>query len=175
LQQLGQERAALMHAHYAGAVPLDLLKSEMDRLTRAMAAAERQVETSGKHLAEVEDVLEQALAVAAQCNLQYRRAPEFVRRQMNQGFFEKLWIGQDGSVEHWEMTGPFGALLSPAGLPASRHVGQGSNKDQAGLGAGQAELGGESETPTSVEGRGLTEVCLVELRGLEPLTLTLPV
>lgn len=74
-----------MQAHYARAVPLDLLKTEMNRLTRAMAAAERQVEVSGKHLAEVEDVLEQALAVAAECNLHYRQAPDFVRRQMNQG------------------------------------------------------------------------------------------
>ncbi len=34
LKKLGQERAALMRARYEGAVPLDLLKTEMERLTR---------------------------------------------------------------------------------------------------------------------------------------------
>lgn len=171
LKKLGQERAVLMQAHYAGAVPLDLLKTEMDRLTRAMAAAERQVEVSGKLLAEVEAVLEQALAVAAECNVQYRRAPEFVRRQMNQGFYKKLWIAQDGMVEHCELTEPFAALLGWGGLPAGRQVGRGLNKDQRRFEAGQAGLGGQLETPTSGEGRGLNENVLVELKGLEPLTL----
>ena len=48
---------------YAGAVSLDPLKTEMDQLTRAMATAERQVEASQKHVAKVEDILDQALAV----------------------------------------------------------------------------------------------------------------
>jgi hypothetical protein len=99
-------------------------------------------------------VLEQARAVAAECNLHYRRAPDFVRRQMNQGFFEKLWLSQDGTVERYAMTEPFAALLGRGGLTAARHVGQGSNKDQEGFDAGEAELGGKSENPTSVEGRG---------------------
>ncbi|GAA5158267.1 recombinase family protein [Pseudonocardia eucalypti] len=175
LQQLGEERAALMRAHYAGAVPLDLLKSEMDRLTRAMTAAERQVEVSGKHLAEVEAVLEQALAVAGECNVQYRRAPDFVKRQMNQGFYKRLWIAQDGTVERYELTEPFAALLGGDGLTAVRARVRGSNAEPTGFEAGEAVLGGESKTPTSVGGRGLNENVLVELRGLEPLTLTLPV
>jgi hypothetical protein len=40
-------------------------------------------------------------------------APEPIRRQINQGFFVKLFIGQDGSVERAELTEPFAALLSP--------------------------------------------------------------
>jgi len=39
---LKNEQAALMKAHYAGAVPLDILKSEMDRITREVDAAEHQ-------------------------------------------------------------------------------------------------------------------------------------
>jgi len=52
-----------MQAHYQGAIPLDLLKAEMERLTTSMRSAEQQVELASKHLAEVEDVLEQALVV----------------------------------------------------------------------------------------------------------------
>lgn len=74
LEKLGTERATLMQAHYAGAVPLDLLKTEMGRLTRAMSAAERQVEISTKHVADVDEVLEQALAVAGSCSTDEHRS-----------------------------------------------------------------------------------------------------
>jgi hypothetical protein len=74
-----------------------------------------------------------------------------------------LWIAQDGTVERCELTEPFAALLGGSGLTAAWQVSQGSNKDQDGLDVGQAELGGENESPTSVEGRGLTKVCLVGL------------
>jgi site-specific DNA recombinase len=47
LGQLEGERKKLLDAHYADAIPLDLLKSEQDRLTAEIANAEG-------HLAEVE-------------------------------------------------------------------------------------------------------------------------
>ncbi|OLT23156.1 hypothetical protein BJF78_07310 [Pseudonocardia sp. CNS-139] len=111
LEKVGRERAALLRAHYDGAIPADLLKSEMDRMTRAMATAQRQAELAGKHLADVRDVLEQALTVAAHCHRQYAGAPQRVKRQINQGFFTKLWIGQDGTAERFELTEPFAVLL----------------------------------------------------------------
>jgi hypothetical protein len=70
----------------------------------------QQVEASGKQLANVEDTLEKALTVAGNCNLHYQAAPDFVRRQIDHGFFEKLWIGKDGSVECYALTEPFAAL-----------------------------------------------------------------
>jgi len=39
LTTLAHERKAVLQAHYAGALPLDLLKQEMDRLTLEMAQA----------------------------------------------------------------------------------------------------------------------------------------
>ena len=123
MAQLSDERTKLMRAHYEGAVPIDLLKSEMDRLTRAMAAAEKEATFARAEVADVEAVLEQALTVAGSCALHYEAAPERIRRQMNQGFFTKLWILQDGSVGLAEMTEPFEALLSPGGeaAKANRH------------------------------------------------------
>lgn len=84
----------------------------MARLTVAMRSAERQTEVAAKDLSDVETVLEQALAVAGSCQANYRRAPGFVRRQINQGFFEKLLIEQDGSVEGAELTEPFAVLTA---------------------------------------------------------------
>src|SRR5690625_2871375 len=41
---LQTERSKLLQAHYAGAVPLDLLKSEQDRIGRRLAFLEAQIE-----------------------------------------------------------------------------------------------------------------------------------
>jgi site-specific DNA recombinase len=124
----------------------------MERLTRAMAAAEREVAFADAELTDIENLLEQALKVAGSCWLHYEAAPPFVRRQMNQGFFEKLWIGQDGSVDKAEMTAPFEALQ---GLT----VGEDRLRDT------------EGHDPVTDRGPvGSHNGALVELRGFEPLT-----
>jgi len=112
LAALHDERTRLMQAHYAEAVPLDLLKTEMHRLTAAMQAAEQQTSAAQSHLADIEAVLEQALLVAGTCHRAYADAPALIKRQINQGFFIKLLIDQDGSVEWAELTEPFAQLLT---------------------------------------------------------------
>jgi site-specific DNA recombinase len=74
----------LLRAHYEGAVPLDLLKTEMHRPS-AMAAAEKQANVAQAEAADVEAVLEQALTVAGSCALHYEAAPERIRRQRTRG------------------------------------------------------------------------------------------
>jgi hypothetical protein len=172
LEKLGQERTALMRAHYGGAVPVDLLKSEMDRLTRAMAGAQRQVEAADQHLADVDELFDQALSIAAQCHRHYVKAPDPIRRQINQGFFKKLWIAEDGSVERYAMTEPFKALHERLGtVRVTRVEVGGSDTEPSGGQAGEPDLAGNDNTPTSDEGRGVNVIGLVELRGFEPLTL----
>ncbi len=99
LATLTGQRKAVMQAHYANAMPLDLLKEEMDRLTREMADAERLARDAGKTVEQLEVTLGRALTVASTCHRHYRPAPPHVRRQINQGFFRKLFIAPDGSVE----------------------------------------------------------------------------
>ena len=153
LAQLTDERAKLLRAHYDDAVPADLLKSEMERITRAMAAAERDVAFARAELTDIENLLEQALKIAGSCWLHYAAAPPFVRRQMNQGFFEKLWIGLDGSVERAELTAPFAALQARTITPAT-------------------PVNTKGHGPVTERGpMGTHNERLVELRGLEPLTL----
>ena len=113
LATLQDERARLLQAHYANAVPLDLLKTEMARLTRAMTDAEREIKTANADLASSEQTLEDALTVAGSCHRHYEAAPDFVKRQINQGFFRKLIIDSDGTVARAELTEPFAQLLAP--------------------------------------------------------------
>lgn len=109
---LTNERKQLLQAHYAGAVPTDLLGSEMKRLTREIAEADVEIAAAKTTTTDLEAVLEAALAAVANCETAYLAAPNPVRRQINQGFFKKLLIGQDGSVEEAELTEPFAALLA---------------------------------------------------------------
>jgi len=120
LASLQDERARLMQAHYAEAVPLDLLKTEMARLTRAMADAERQITTATADLASSQQILDDALTVAANCHRHYETAPDFVKREINQGFFRKLIIHIDGTIERAELTEPFAQLLAPDWQKATR-------------------------------------------------------
>jgi hypothetical protein len=63
--RLDDERAKLLSAHYAGAVPLDMLKTEMDRLTREMADARQAIEAARRTVADLDLVLDQALMIAS--------------------------------------------------------------------------------------------------------------
>ena len=125
LASLTHERKAVLQAHYTGAIPLDLLKDEMDRLTREMAEAERLTRNASKTVDELDLTLHQALMVASTCHQQYQAAPPHIRRQINQGFFTRLLIAPDGSVERAELTEPFATLLVScilSSLPNSDHV-----------------------------------------------------
>jgi site-specific DNA recombinase len=110
-EQIHDERAKLLQAHYTGAIPQDLLVSEMERFTRSLAGVEREISACQASSADIEETLKAALTAATHCTGAYVNAPPDIRRQINQGFFQKLYIGEDGSVEERELTEPFAALL----------------------------------------------------------------
>ncbi len=130
--RLQEERHKLLQAHYAGAVPQDMLASEMDRLTRGLTDAETEIKSATKTLDELEATLEQALAAAASCQRQYEDAPPSIRRQINQGFFRRLLIGPGGEVERVEMTEPFAALLADGQVLSLDDAPQGAQIDPDG-------------------------------------------
>jgi hypothetical protein len=144
--------------------------------------------------------LEAALRVAERIQRGYLEAPDQTRRQINQGFFKKLFIGEDGSVEHAELNEPF-ASLDRAAEHAARMV---AGRDVPEVAAGEAvdaaedereiALPGQRATPTGVfkatfgngttvtdsenktthreifSVRGLNEVYVVGAAGFEPAT-----
>jgi site-specific DNA recombinase len=60
LAQLTGEREKLLHAYYAGAVPVDLLKQEQDRLATEITQAERHLEIAEQSFGDVPATLEKA-------------------------------------------------------------------------------------------------------------------
>lgn len=120
LKLLQGQRRSLLDAHYAGAIPLELLKAEQDRLTEAVAACQRRLEKAGTTSAALEANLEQCLQFIQDVAATYRAAPARVRRRMNQALFEQILIEEDGTVVG-QLAGPHRQLLDPGlVIPASK-------------------------------------------------------
>ncbi len=149
IAKLTEEREKLLHAYYVGAVPIDLLRQEQDRLTAETNQAERQLEVAGASLADIEDTLGKALDLLADCQNAYLAAPGHLRRQWNQALFERLLV-YDDDIETAEVAEPVATLADPE-LPV--------------------RLDGEATTQTAASsGGGSNEGLLIGETGFEPAT-----
>ena len=99
---LEDERRRLLQAHYGGAVPLELLKEEQDRLGRELAGIQRQLDAYQADAKLVRAHVEQALDLLEDCYRLYMAAPDHLRKQLNQVFFERVLVDpavdEDGRV-----------------------------------------------------------------------------
>lgn len=111
-QALADERKKLLRAHYAGAIPLDLLKTEQERIAQEIAATDSCLGDVESRLAQALTNLDQVLALIGYCHEAYLRASSSVRRQFNQAIFTALYVGDDQTVSG-ELAEPFQALFHP--------------------------------------------------------------
>jgi site-specific DNA recombinase len=110
LRQLEGERKKLLDAHYADAIPLDLLKSEQNRLTAEIANAEGRLAEVEGDFQKAEANLARALTRAGDCAAAYREANDRLRRQFNMAFFKRLLLSDEGEVTA-ELAPPFDVIL----------------------------------------------------------------
>ncbi len=96
------KRRRLMHAHYEGAVPLELLKEEQTQLTSELGQIERQLTAYQADIAEVRQRLAQALDLLEDCHRLYQAAPAHLKKLLNQVFFRRVLVNpavdEDGQV-----------------------------------------------------------------------------
>jgi len=112
IERLESERQKLLQAHYADAIPLDMLKSEQQRIATEMAHAEQQLEADTMAVAEVIDAISAALRRAEDCHETYLNASTTTRRTMNQAFFERVEISDDYATTP-TLCGEYELLLHP--------------------------------------------------------------
>ena len=95
-------RRRLLHAHYEGAIPLDLLKEEQAKLTSELGQIERQLTAYQADAAEIHQRLTQALDLLEDCHRLYQAAPPHLKKLLNQVFFERVLVNplvdEDGRV-----------------------------------------------------------------------------
>jgi site-specific DNA recombinase len=121
IQMLTEQRKKLLDAHYANAIPLDLLRSEQERIGKELEAAERLLEAARVTHLRIESTLEKCLSFLTDCHRAYIEASAKERRLMNQAVFERFLVGEDGIAEA-EPKGIFGVLLDPGLVQRPGHA-----------------------------------------------------
>ena len=131
-------RRRLLHAHYEGAIPLDLLKEEQAKLSTELNQIERQLTAYKADAAEVRQHLTQALDLLEDCHRLYQAAPAHLKKLLNQVFFERILVNpavdEEGRV-----------ILPGAGTSDGANAGGPADKDAAGEETGGEDSAGEEE------------------------------
>ncbi len=107
--RLDDERMKLLQAHYAGAVPLDLLKKEQDRIANQIGDIQHRLEAHHDEYASARAHLDDSLGLLANIVGIYQRADDANRRLCNQAFFYRIFIEEEGD-SRVEYERPFGTL-----------------------------------------------------------------
>jgi site-specific DNA recombinase len=114
LAKIADERQKLLRAFYGSAIPIELLKSEQDRLTREERAAEQELDVAAADLDAWEEVLLTAIRLAGNCHAAYLKARPSVRRHFNQAVLEAVYV-KDRKVARAEFSEVFAPLFSRPG------------------------------------------------------------
>lgn len=182
LGQLESERKKLLDAHYADAIPLDLLKSEQNRLTAEIANAEGRLADVEGDFQKAEANLARALTRAGDCAAAYREANDRLRRQFNMAFFKRLLLSDEGEVTG-ELASPFDVILGEelrrASVSQAEHeLGEAidetlrqradelAQNEQCPQEPGSAPVG--TRSPALARRGGFSPAMMVRMRGLEP-------
>jgi site-specific DNA recombinase len=174
ISRLNQQRQKLLEAHYANAIALDLLKSEQDRITRELDAANDLLAASETKFETIELTLQVCLTFLTNCYQAYLDAPRLLRRRMNQAVFERFMVSEDGSTEA-ELTPAFKFLLAPDLVTSDEHPAAAAactrhrNKEWfGGIPAWLRECWNTEENRPAFAGLGLNKGYLVPPAGFEP-------
>ena len=144
------KRRRLMHAHYEGAVPLELLKEEQTQLTSELGQIERQLTAYQADITEVRQRLTQALDLLEDCHRLYTAAPAHLKKLLNQVFFQRVLVNplvdEDGRV----ILPDQGDGSTDSGKQPGEDAGAHDEQQGAEEGAGDACGGGaaDADTPT---------------------------
>ena len=168
-RKLKTQQAKLLEAHYADAIPLDLLKTEQARLTRELDHITRELATLTADRERVEQHLTEALALLEHCHHLYTHpdTPPSLKKLLNTIFFTNILINPGDNTPntpsstpqrpiHPTPRPPFDQLTNPrlrhdAGIPDSGDNGGSSNVARRNGSRGQGN--DDSRNNDSNEGR----------------------
>jgi hypothetical protein len=158
----GRRGIRLQDAHLDGVVPAELYKEEQTQLSARMAAVEGRVEMMARDSESVDGMLSAIGALLRNCYDTYIRAPKQIKRRLNQTYFERIFVDDEGP-DRVELAEPF-ATLSEMTEATSE------SRERSVL---QRVLANET-TPDHVDWvKGCSDEHLVPLEGLEPPTVSL--
>ena len=108
--KLLQERTKLLEAHYADAVPIDLLRSEQARIAEELQRADELIDASTARHEHVLTNLRTAVDQVGHWHTSYSEAEPDTGREINQSVFAKILVSEDRPIAS-EFAEPFHSLL----------------------------------------------------------------
>ena len=107
-RKLKTQQAKLLEAHYADAIPLDLLKTEQARLARELDHITRELATLTADRERVEQHLTEALALLEHCHHLYTHpdTPPRLKKLLNTIFFTEILINPDDNTPNTPSSTP---------------------------------------------------------------------
>ena len=168
--ELNGKRQKLLDAHYAGAIPIDLLKTEQDRIASQLMRIQEGLSAADANYEQARATLADTLDLTRDCHAAYLEANDQTRRLFNQAFFAKIYIDEDDETRERtvrvDYNEPFDNLLARL-VPACVHHELAQEKTTHGANP----VGGSSPSdPRIAEVEGSHTNTLVETMGLEPTT-----
>jgi site-specific DNA recombinase len=120
LQALNNEKNKLMQAYYANMMPLDLFGAEQSRIAKETGNLQFELSTSGSSLEILEDIMRISIELMQDCYKFYSLAPEPLRRQINQAFFEKVLVSENSAISEGQLAEPFRAVMQVKNLVVAK-------------------------------------------------------
>lgn len=171
LKRLTDEEKHNLAAHRAGAVSLEVLKDEKDRIESERADARRVIASASIRYSELTDTINSALDLAPNWHTTYKNAPSRVRRLLNQAFFERVNFDEDEATpilsEPYQRLREAGHELTLAKRLDLVEYHRGHHLDPDLLSGGHTP---DAVNPDSNRGRGSHKHYLVGHEGFEPPT-----
>ena len=152
--KLEAERLELVQAHYADAIPLDLLKSEQDRIRVSLDQITSRLDNLTDTYAEARTGLDQLTELLVDLDDLYNKCDPAERRILNRALSTRITIDDEENATYTpEQT--TASILAHTSIDAPAHV------------------TAETKLPRHQAGQVSIFSSYVELRGFEPLTFSL--
>jgi site-specific DNA recombinase len=110
IKTLTDNQARLVQLSYQGLVSDEVLATEQHRLEGEKLQAKRLLEAAELHAKDIESALDGALAKTRTPHATYLASTSLERRLLNQTFFKRILIGDEGVIEDAELTPVYAAL-----------------------------------------------------------------
>ena len=114
--KLENKRKKLLEAHYNDAIPLDLLKSEQQKIAKELAAIEHELKMHDMTFEQVKNNLRLTLDIVENCGDAYRNASDTIKKLMNQAIFDKIYIISNDEIDldtEVSFRPPFDKVIDP--------------------------------------------------------------
>ncbi len=130
--KLEAEQVKLLQAHYADAIPLDLLKTEQDRIRASLQAITGRLDTLETTYDKAKVGLDSILGLLTDIGDVYAKAEPAERRMLNRALFDRITIDDEDEAT-LQPTEAIQTILATSPRPHNErtlprdHAGQGSN------------------------------------------------